>query len=128
MTELEIAEYRAETDKCLACCGKIHEWVVANVGNLANKANIRGKFYVKNYVYSWSVCAEGLHMAVGALSLASSWSNKAEHVKVGGMFHERGWNKEYKEFISMWPSIKEQIVKEFAEYKSKCDNLDTFVA
>ena len=73
MTELEIAEYRAETEKCLACCGKIHEWVVANVGNLADKAYIHGKFYVERYVHSWSVRKEGLFMAVGALTLASTF-------------------------------------------------------
>lgn len=127
MTELEIAEYRAETEKCLACCGKIHEWVVANVGNLADKAYIHGKFYVDQYVYSWSVCKEGLTMAVGALTLASTFPT-GKHVKVGGMWHERGWNKEYKEFIVKWPSIKAQIVKELDEYKVKCANLDVFVA
>ena len=44
------------------------------------------------------------------------------------MWHERGWNKEYKEFIAKWPSIKAQIVKELDEYKVKCANLDVFVA
>ena len=123
-----MAEYKAVHEKCIKCCGNIHEWVAEQVGGMALCPDIRGSFSRDGYVYSWSVHREGLWMKVGSHSLTSDSPDNTHTEKAGRMWHVSGENCHYMVFISEWQSIKPKIVDSIQKYNAKMALLDNFSA